>query len=478
MQLDRIGSVNVIGDDVPESRQEYLNRLGANLDPDTDGSGERPRYAQLADEWPRPNVEEGLEGLDEYNSRVQPVNGRGETLRRNGEQIRVGGDFDEFTSADLVVVATGFENQIDEITESLQKETLEDEQIRKSRKRILKEATNIDLEYPGAEADGLESVKVIKDQKEREARVTFTRNDGTTSQGAIEDMNPEFLADTIDLNQAQRAEVTYTLETVTDDDTDGQPIGKRFGGSSVFLTGPSAKLELTEKEQQADPVLSAIDENTVSIFRYADKTEAFGRLAAELEKENPDTSDFLLRDARDVFQRPRVVTADNQTFVAEDTEYSFDTIQESISKLPYDVNSEDILGLVIGEYFAGKSIDVADGLDELTISIRKTTEKQVNDQGETETNINFDMQTNFSGQALGRALVYDFGEDAALQAVLDRITDGSGRQTEAEIVIPTAGDDLRINDIYITEPERESGVTERSDSGDRDASTTAVTPDW
>jgi hypothetical protein len=469
MQLDRVKEVNVIGDDVPVTREEYLDRLGNNLRRDETGPGERPRYAQLADEWPRPNVEnqEGFEELDEYNFRVNPIQGRGERLRRTGEggsKIGVGGTFIGGANSDLVVVATGFESQIDELTEQLQEETYQGEDITENQEEILTDASEVDFTFSPENNNGLveESVTVEDDQ----VNVSFRFDDGSTDETSFSRPDDSrTLGQILEVKEADEVVAEFPINNVYDEDVDDEPVGQKFASAPVYVAGPAADLELTETEKEKDPVLAAIGENAVSIFRYADKTSAIGRMAAQRERDNPNTDDSFIQDTVTKANTPAISTsaAGETALEVESATNSFVVSKNSINELPYDANSDDLMRLIIGEYFQDVVIGAGTGPEN------------------EEEAIGFQLQTNFTGadSDIADSLMSSLQNDDAFISIIERITDEDSRN-EMSIIIPVdqSSGAVRAEEIRTKNPTRTSTNIESNTSGDRDADTRSVTPDW
>lgn len=66
---------------------------------------------------------------------------------------------------------------------------------------------------------------------------------------------------------------------------DGEPVAMKVRGEEIYRVGPCAALAVRDKERVATPALAQIPENSLALFRYADKTAKLARYITEMAKE-------------------------------------------------------------------------------------------------------------------------------------------------------------------------------------------------
>lgn len=102
--------------------------------------------------------------------------------------------------------------------------------------------------------------------------------------------NIDHIEEALPLTPAERSDIEFALVRGK-----GRPIARSYDSprdsdvkretlGQIYKVGPAAQLELSDEEREQSPALAQISENTASIFRYVDLTEALAQRIAKYEK--------------------------------------------------------------------------------------------------------------------------------------------------------------------------------------------------
>ena len=443
IQLDSVGEVVWIDPKIATNREDYAKSI-------------RPRYGQLATEFPRkddPN----------YASRIRPKKGRAQRLRRDGNDIEVYG-IDEFgnefiTRGSHVIDTSGYAQYSRDIYGGLYPERqLSDAEIQNLELATVlrQEGAQISFRDRSVTALTVLSVNEVDGTTEVEYQLEYEKEGKKPLRQKVRlddfDRLERLESDLIkpDLIDA----VTIPGGKVPEPESvfvGNEPLATKLEDEEIYFVGANSRLPVTSRERQGSSAYRNVADNSAALFRYTPKARLLQERilnSRPVEDQESEIAQFRPPLTREELPEVEIVTERGFAFS------NYTTVPAEVVKeqLPMGAVTTDYIKLNAGaELFKYK---FPNNLPEIKIEVEQ-------DGSDGDVELRYKTFLEYDGSY--DDLVIGLFNDPTLQSIAAKLT----RQTAANskrltITIPIAnnkasigGIAYRVENLPLTEQDRQ-----------------------
>ncbi len=223
------------------------------------------------------------------------------------------------------------------------------------------------------------------------------------------------------------------------EDESGWAVAKRFVGTEIYKIGPAAELLVSDQDAQMSPAIKRGKEigKTVAVWASSEETAAAARILGSVEKSvGAPESLTTIEVPQPKITLPEIVGSaepgEARRFVISSKEIH--------SKLPYDVNSEDVTRLSVGASLQKYEFPATFG--GLSLEVKRVQ------TGEGEYGFELTTSPELPEDSEYSAMLTDMISEPILQAVVVRLTEKAVHSSQTLVLdIPTASGKVQVSEV-------------------------------